>query len=70
MSERISGTCKWFNAAKGFGFISRGDGKGDVFVHYSAVEGQGYRQLSEGDQVQFEVTDGDKGPKAINVSKV
>ena len=64
------GTVKWFNDAKGYGFITRDDGSGDVFVHYSAVQGQGFKSLVEGDSVEFEVVDSDKGPKAANVSKV
>ncbi|AXH66360.1 hypothetical protein SEA_SATIS_211 [Streptomyces phage Satis] len=62
------GTVKWFNAEKGYGFIDQdGDGP-DVFVHYSAINGQGYRELSEGQRVMFEVTRGQKGPQAENVS--
>lgn len=63
------GTVKWFNAAKGYGFISREDGE-DVFVHYSAIAGDGFRSLEEGQRVEFEVTDGRKGPQAANVTKV
>jgi CspA family cold shock protein len=65
-----TGTVKWFNDSKGFGFISRGDGEKDVFVHFSAIQGEGYRSLSEGDQVEFEITEGAKGPQASNVRKV
>jgi CspA family cold shock protein len=65
-----TGTVKWFNDAKGFGFISRGDGEKDVFVHFSAIQGDGYRSVQEGDQVEFEVTQGAKGPQATNVRKV
>lgn len=62
------GTVKWFNAEKGYGFIDQdGDGP-DVFVHYSAINGQGYRELSEGQRVMFEVSRGQKGPQAENVS--
>jgi CspA family cold shock protein len=64
-----TGTVKWFNDAKGFGFISRGDGEKDVFVHFSAIQGEGYRSLKEGDQVEFEVTQGAKGPQASNVRR-
>jgi CspA family cold shock protein len=64
-----TGTVKWFNDAKGFGFISRGDGEKDVFVHFSAIQGDGYRSLKEGDQVEFEVTQGAKGPQASNVRR-
>jgi CspA family cold shock protein len=63
-----TGTVKWFNAAKGYGFISR-EGDTDVFVHYKAISGDGYRTLEEGDQVEFEVEQGPKGPQAVNVSK-
>ena len=63
------GTVKWFNAEKGYGFISRDDGD-DVFVHYSAISGDGFRSLEEGQRVEFEVTDGRKGQQASNVSKV
>ena len=63
------GTVKWFNESKGFGFITRDDG-GDVFAHYSAIEGNGFKTLSEGDIVSFDVIDGDKGPKAANIVKL
>lgn len=62
-----NGTVKWFNAEKGFGFIERGGNEPDVFVHYSAIDAQGYRELSEGQQVEFDVTQGQKGPQAENV---
>ena len=62
------GTVKWFNEAKGFGFISQEGGE-DVFVHYSAITGEGFRTLAEGDQVEFEVTRGPKGLQAGNVRK-
>jgi cold shock protein len=61
------GTVKWFNAEKGFGFIAPADGGADVFVHFSAIETQGYRSLEENQQVEFEVTQGQKGPQASNV---
>lgn len=65
------GTVKWFNDQKGFGFISRDDQNGrDVFVHYSAVEGKGFKSLSEGDRVEFSIEDGPKGPSAVNVRKI
>ena len=64
--ERIKGTIKWFNNAKGFGFIGREDGP-DVFVHFSAIQAEGYKSLQEGDQVEFEIVDGQKGPQAGNV---
>ncbi|GMR03442.1 MAG: cold-shock protein [Thermodesulfovibrionia bacterium] len=61
-----NGTVKWFNESKGFGFISSEDGD-DVFVHYSSIQGNGYKSLAEGDSVSFEIENGPKGPKAINV---
>ena len=64
-----TGTVKWFNEAKGFGFIARSDGD-DVFVHYSAIEGDGFKSLADGDRVQFEVTSGPKGLSAKNVRKM
>jgi len=67
MTERETGTVKWFNEAKGYGFISRGGGKRDVFVHYSAIEGGGFRTLREGQQVEFSVEQGPKGPQATHV---
>jgi CspA family cold shock protein len=63
------GHVKWFNDAKGYGFIAREDGP-DVFVHYSAIQGDGFRSLAEGQQVQFEVTEGPKGLQATNVVKL
>ena len=63
------GTVKWFNAEKGFGFITR-DGGDDVFVHHTAIIGEGYRSLDEGQQVSFDVTQGKKGPQASNVTKL
>ena len=66
MTERETGTVKWFNNDKGYGFISRKEGE-DVFVHYSAVEGGGFRSLSEGQQVEFAVEQGAKGPQAVDV---
>lgn len=68
MADRVTGTVKWFNAAKGYGFISRAEGK-DLFVHSSAIQdaGNGYRSLNEGDQVEFDVEEGTKGPQATNV---
>ena len=63
------GTVKWFNGAKGFGFISRANGE-DVFVHYKSIVGEGYKTLNDGDKVQFEVGEGPKGPNATKVEKV
>lgn len=65
----MKGKVKWFNNQKGYGFITRDDGSGDVFVHYSAMKGDGFKSLAEGDPVEFEIVESDKGPKAANVSK-
>jgi CspA family cold shock protein len=62
-----TGTVKWFNPEKGYGFITPEDGSADVFVHFSAIEGTGYRNLEEGQRVEFDVTQGQKGPQASNV---
>ncbi|MCD6471744.1 cold shock domain-containing protein [Candidatus Aerophobetes bacterium] len=66
MSEE--GTVKWFNDRKGYGFISRANGK-DVFVHFSSITGDNFKSLQEGDQVSFEVQEGERGPQAVNVTK-
>jgi CspA family cold shock protein len=66
----VRGTVKWFNDSKGYGFISLEDGSGDVFVHHSAIQGEGFKTLSEGELVEFEVTKGPKGLQAANVRKV
>lgn len=66
MSDKVQGTVKWFNSSKGFGFIER-EGGDDVFVHYSAILTDGYRELHEGQQVEFNVTQGAKGPQAESV---
>ncbi|MEX2525029.1 MAG: cold-shock protein [Gammaproteobacteria bacterium] len=63
-----TGTVKWFNESKGYGFISPSDGGDDVFVHFSAIEGEGFKTLAEGQQVEFEVQDSPKGPQAARVS--
>ena len=70
MADRETGTVKWFNDQKGFGFIARSNGEKDVFVHHSAIVGQGYKTLKEGERVEFEVTEGDKGPAATNVQRL
>ncbi|NBB92181.1 MAG: cold shock domain-containing protein [Gammaproteobacteria bacterium] len=62
-----TGSVKWFNEAKGFGFISQDDGGKDVFVHFSAIQGTGFRTLAEGQKVTFDIQDGPKGPQAANV---
>jgi CspA family cold shock protein len=67
MSDRIIGTVKWFNGDKGYGFLER-EGGADVFVHFSAIQGDGYRNLQEGQKVEFTVEKGPKGPQASNVT--
>lgn len=69
MDEREIGTVKWFNDQKGYGFIAREDGD-DVFVHFSAIEGSGFRSLMEGDRVEFSVEQGEKGPAAAHVRRI
>ena len=64
------GKVKWFNDQKGFGFIESTETGGDVFVHYSGIQSEGFKTLSEGDEVEFELTQGPKGPKAENVNKI
>jgi CspA family cold shock protein len=66
----MRGTVKWFNAEKGFGFITREDGQKDCFVHHTAIVGEGYKSLNEGEAVEFEVVQGPKGPAAANVVRV
>ncbi len=67
---RIAGKVKWFNDSKGFGFISREDGEKDCFVHHTAIQGEGFKTLREGERVEFEVVQGTKGPAAQNVTKL
>jgi cold shock protein len=67
---RTNGTVKWFNDAKGFGFITPEDGSKDCFVHYSAIQGNGFKTLAEGDRVEFDLVQGSKGPAAENVARV
>jgi CspA family cold shock protein len=69
MSERETGTVKWFDERKGYGFITRDSG-GDIFVHHSAIAGEGFRSLVDGERVEFEVGEGRKGPAAVDVRKV
>ncbi len=69
MSDRVSGTVKWFNAQKGFGFIER-EGGPDVFVHFSAIQSGGYRELVEGERVEFSITQGEKGLQASEVVRL
>jgi CspA family cold shock protein len=67
---RNTGRVKWFNDTKGFGFITPEDGSKDCFVHHSAIQGSGFKSLAEGDRVEFEVTQGNKGPAAANVTRI
>ena len=70
MSNKMTGLVKWFDAGKGFGFISPADGSKDVFVHFSAIQGNGFKTLAEGQNVEFEIQDGQKGPSAVNVTAI
>ncbi len=67
---RVTGTVKWFDSKKGFGFITKDDDQTDVFVHFSAIEGKGFRNLEEGERVEFEIVQEEKGPRAQNVKKI
>lgn len=69
MSERQTGTVKWFNDAKGYGFIARDGQSGDIFVHHTSIAMQGYRSLAEGQRVEFTIEQGEKGLHAVNVTK-
>ncbi|MDQ4076376.1 MAG: cold-shock protein [Chloroflexota bacterium] len=71
MNERVVGTVKFFNTEKGYGFIAPDNGRDDVFVHYSSIEGQGgFRNLNEGDRVEFSIEQSDKGPRAVSVTRI
>ncbi|MFU8763162.1 MAG: cold-shock protein [Haliea sp.] len=70
MSERVNGTVKWFNNAKGFGFITREESSDDVFVHFRSIQGDGYRTLNEGQAVEFSLVQGPKGLQAEDVQKL
>lgn len=70
MANRQTGKVKWFNAEKGFGFLTPDNGEKDVFVHFTGISGSGYRTLDEGQSVSFEVTEGTKGPQAADVEKI
>ena len=70
MSNVIKGQVKWFNESKGFGFITPADGSKDVFVHFSAIQGDGFKTLTEGQNVQFSIESGAKGPSAVNVTAI
>ncbi len=70
MSERVTGTVKWFNASKGYGFIAPDDGSKDVFVHHSAIQMEGYASLDENDRVEFTVEQSPKGPQAASVVRL
>ena len=69
MSDKVTGTVKWFNKQKGYGFVEQDEG-GDVFVHFSAILGEGFKNLEEGERVEFEVVQGDKGPQAKDVVRI
>lgn len=70
MPEKLKGEVKWFNEGKGYGFIEPDGGGGDIFVHYSAIEMEGFRKLEQGERVEFELTQGPKGPQADNVRRL
>jgi len=70
LMSKIKGNVKWFNESKGFGFITPEDGSKDVFVHFSAIQSNGFKTLAEGQNVEFEIQDGQKGPAAVNVTAI
>jgi CspA family cold shock protein len=70
MTDRVTGTVKWFNDAKGFGFIQQGESEQDIFVHFRSIQGEGYRSLNQGQEVEFELQQGPKGLQAEQVSKL
>ncbi|HBY94108.1 MAG: cold-shock protein [Ardenticatenaceae bacterium] len=70
MDDRLTGTVKWFNGEKGFGFITPDNGQKDVFVHFSAIQSEGFRNLDEGQRVEFSIEPSSKGPRAANVTKI
>jgi cold shock protein len=70
MNNTLTGTVKWFNESKGFGFITPDDGSKDIFVHFSAIQDNGFKTLAEGQKVQFSIQDGAKGPSAVNVTAI
>ncbi len=70
MADRVTGKVKWFNDGKGYGFITPDEGEKDCFVHHSAIEGSGFKTLREGERVEFEIVQGEKGPAAQNVVKL
>ncbi len=70
MADRLTGKVKWFNDGKGYGFITPDEGEKDCFVHHSAIQGAGFKSLREGEQVEFEIVQGEKGPAAQNVVKL